>query len=168
MFLVHVGLLPHDSLSARLSGPTDSVLGSRRGWSIGRRSRCSARLQTATARGNGIGRTLCNGFGEVSIASPAFRSCRGAIVNAGSRVICRMQTTSASQVDATERVVSDSGEARTPCLERETWGTRARGKSQTWATRPRTLKGCVLLWFPFRNGKVAAQEPKSPVFPLAA
>lgn len=34
--------------------------------------------------------------------------------------------------------------------------------------RPPTLKGCVLLWFPFRNGKVAAQEPKSPVFPLAA
>jgi len=35
-------------------------------------------------------------------------------------------------------------------------------------TRPTTLKSCVLLWFPFRNGKVSAQEPKSPVFPLAA
>jgi hypothetical protein len=34
--------------------------------------------------------------------------------------------------------------------------------------RPPTLKGCVLLWFPIGNGKVAAQEPKSPVFPLAA
>jgi len=34
--------------------------------------------------------------------------------------------------------------------------------------RPPTLKGCVLLWFPFRNGKVAAQQPKSPVFHLAA
>ena len=35
----------------------------------------------------------------------------------------------------------------------------------TEGIRPPTLKDCVLLWFPFRNGKVAAQEPKSPVFP---
>jgi hypothetical protein len=32
--------------------------------------------------------------------------------------------------------------------------------------RPPTLKGFVLLWFPCSNGKVAVQEPKSPVFPL--
>ena len=31
--------------------------------------------------------------------------------------------------------------------------------------RPRTLKGFVLLWFPFGNFKVAIQQPSRPVFP---
>jgi hypothetical protein len=56
---------------------------------------------------------------------------------------------------------------------RASFARRASGRSALTddgaeGTRPPTLKRCVLLWFPFRNGKVAAQQPKSPVFPLAA
>jgi hypothetical protein len=32
--------------------------------------------------------------------------------------------------------------------------------------RPQTLKGFVLLWFPFGNFKVAVQQPDIPVFRL--
>ena len=55
---------------------------------------------------------------------------------------------------------------------RASFARRASGRSaaqsldgrRSGGIRPRTLKGFVLLWFPFGNFKVALQQPSRPVF----
>ncbi len=59
------------------------------------------------------------------------------------------------------------GQGRASCARRVS-GRSALTDDGAEGIRPQTLKGFVLLWFPFGNFKVALQQPSRPVFPLAA